>query len=573
MNRKGRLIFFLFNLIALTTLFMINNAIAEPTQIEETDAELFLELWYDKEPVMNEPTWIDCYVEAATDVTFSLELRVENSTHSLVLYHNPSITLIYNSNQQWFDCSVKITFNKTEQWNIRLAATTTVKVYDVTGQLEVSPFQLSIYEMYKAIAYNPTEIEIYIGYEDNIPNKNITVEVLLDDSNINFPGTNISIYNKPHVFASGPVSFFDTFYYPFDNIGYYVLWLNVTDLDTNQQWFTWNSIYVHSINATIYQESQLFVGNITKIEIELNYYGPFEIFADAFLYIIDYYHFDKEESYSYEWKGIKLNATHPRFNDSIFLSFEEHGEYDVWLDVFDETNDEYISDWCYFTVWNEVDLRIDQPMEIWPGEGDDYSADFSIYYFRSETVTVDIEVFLDGSIIHYEYGVEFPGQTPYTFNYFPWGYNINAYPILNLGYHEVTLRVYIIETTEEFTEHRWFYARGADTAPPVFREISGLTNGATYSNVITITANVTDDQSYIYYVDLIIKNENYTGTYHFGIETYQYKFKVFYFCYATLKLDTARIYDGKYDVTLEAGDEEGHTGSETFSVIFENGYI
>jgi hypothetical protein len=578
MNKKGKLIFMILGLVMVLSFLTNGNVNAKQTEysvLQVTEPEM--DLNYEKNPVIYDSTYIGFWIDFFGDtVTLTqVDLTITNSTTTLLIYSIPNSINLGPNNPVFFD-EINIQFNKLETWNLTLCVVTeTGGPFYKYGQLEVSPFQIGVYETDDAIAYTPTEIYFYIWYEDYIPNKNIAVEVLVDDSNVNPPGTNISIYNTLHVFSSAPSSFSDTFYRTFTNVGYYILWMNVTDLDTSQQWFTRNTVDVQSINATIHQENELFVGNLTKIEIELNYYGPSEIFADAFLYIRNYYDFYKEDSYSYEWKDIQLNTTHPRFNDSIYLSFEEHehGDYDVWLDVYDNTYDTYISDYCDFRVWNDVDLRIYHSNEIWPGEGDYYYASFDIYYFKSRTVTADIEVILDGSVIYSEYGVIFPGQTPYSFDAFYWGYNIDAYPISSLGYHEITLRVYIQETGEEFIEQSGFIALGVDNVSPVFRDISGLTNGATYSGSITITVNVTDDLSDVYNVILDVTNENFSETFYFGTETDWYIYKTYCHCYATLILKTTNIYDGDYQVTIKTEDDQGNRASEMFYVRFENGYL
>lgn len=572
MNRIFILLCFGIFLSSLATIMV--NAKQPKNMVQITD--FYMDLWYDKNPTLSRSTYIDFevgYYGGAITIT-TLELTIANSTDTLLLFSNPSNIYLDDTNPYYYDY-VELQFDKIEIWDITLFVETEAgdPFYEY-GQLEVSPFRLGLYSMCDPYVNKSTEINYEVEYYDNIPNKNITIEVLLDDSMENYPGTNVSIYNSLYTFTIAPDSYYNSFYNVFDSSGYYKLWLNVTDLDTNKQWFTWDYTDVEWINISISQEYQVFVDNTTMLEVELNSYLSISINVDAVLTIRRYYPEYPKLEYSYQWTNIQLDPTNPQYYNSISLTFQEHGEFDVELVVIDQDNDEYIYDGCYYEVYNEVDLRIYQPMEIWTG--DDYWANLDILYFKSTTVTANIEFLIDdgisSKILYSAYDVTFFGQTPYSFNYHYWGNSVND-PINQMGYFDVYLRVYIQETMEEYVEYCWFYVRGGDTSPPEIIDTSGLNDGDTYSDIMTITANVTDDQSDVYNVILDVTNENFSETFFFNTEIDWYKYKTYCHCYATLTLNTANIYDGDYKVTIEAEDDQGYRASETFSVRFENEYI
>ncbi|MFX0181664.1 MAG: hypothetical protein ACFE95_01180 [Candidatus Hodarchaeota archaeon] len=579
MEKKGKLIFFLCNLIVLTSLFLIDTATAEPIQIEQEKDELFLYLYYDNEPHINEPTWIDCEVEAATDVTFSLELRIENSTDSLVIYENSSITLIYDSDQQWFYYTVEITFNKTEQWNIWLTATTTAaKVYDVQGQLQTSPFELYISTNYDAYAYYPTTIDISINYYGFGPQNISYAEVLLDDS---FSNDSIYYNNSVPAFSGGPENIWDSFNYTITTTGYYQLWFRV--YDGSKIWTVWNSFNVRWLEIRI-NCNDIFVENATTIDFEILSSIPSSINVDIYMNITWWFNDEDFNLGLYTKYSVPLDATFNRagFTDSVYVppyTFPNWGGHchNIVLKAVDTTNDKETIQEYHFHVHEEVEILLEQDRELWLDEsaGNKITTTMmlTIGYMGTEDVNISIELILDDGVsnttLYYNASHSFFGVIPYSFDH---DYDHEFYAKVDhtftkIGDYNVWLVVRVSETDELLNySHCWFKVKGKEFDPPIIVNVEGLTNGATYSGWIDIKVTMTED-SMMEYVRLLVSNENFSDSMDFDLSEESN------YWYATLSLDTSNIFDGDYKAKVEAKDEYGNIGTVDFNIRFENGII
>lgn len=580
MDNKGKMIFIMLNLVFLLSLIAIGNVTAEPLLEQETE-ELHLWLGYDNEPHINAPTWINFDVNSLDKaITFSLELRIENSTHVLVLYDNASIYL--DSINSYFYHQVEIKFNKTEQWNISLTAvTTTANVYVEEGQLQASPFELDIWLNYDTYAYEPTQIDIEVYYYD-YGTRNIDVEVLLDDSY-----SNTTIFLSPGVSFPGtspPEYWSDSFSKTYTDLGYYQIWLLV--YDGSSTWTTRRSFDVSWFEINVNRDPDLYIENDTTISFEINSSIPSLINVDIYMYIEggmgwtgDEYFFN--QTFFTHSTTLDGSLSEASFSDSVYVApftFTTWGYYDIVIKAIDTTNNKETEFQRYLDVHEEVEIQLEQEREIKLEEYNDNTRKawlwFEVGYMGTKDVNVVIELLLDDGIsnttLYYNESHSFVGQAPYSFNHdYENRFQMQIEHIFTKrGYYDVWVLVHNLNTGELLNyRHCWFNVEGKEFDPPVIEDVEGLTDGATYSGTIDIEVTVTDE-SIMEYVKLLVTNENSSDSMYFDelLEEGDY-------WYATLSLETADIYDGEYKVKIEAKDEFGNIGTADFDIKFKNGNI
>lgn len=542
------------------------------TSNQTLSQEQYLDLNVGHPNVVHVGQTIDFYIEVCydglTEIKFSLQLLLDDGVTNSTLYYNDSI--YFDSNSKCFYEEVSLSFDNTGYYDVWLITITdSGGKYFSHSWLEVSAFQLFLDQDYEAYVGQPTWFIVGVDYYD-YGSEEISVEVQVDREDEIKESQTIFI-NSSIIFSgvTPPESYWHSFSYTFHETGYYMIQFDVIDIDTGETWTRWSDIEVKWLEINIYHEGDIFVGNTTTIEFEVLSSINQLIYVDISLSIIGYSNNEVIFEEGYGWKNIPMDGTviRDRINDSKSLIFDSKGKYEVFLSVFDKTNEKVIEEYRNFRVhetlelWFEYEKSVDISYPTW--------LYFEVNYYGTDDIIITVELLLDDGFsnqtIFYNGYIQLSGQIPGSFN----SDNFNKeFEITfdKIGYYDVWMIVNILGTEKVFYEHSWFEVFGKENNPPTIIEVTELNDDTTYSGEIIINVTITDE-SIVSWVKMRIENENDSAIFKFDELVYNKSYWS-----SSLFLDTEEIYDGEYKVEIEAEDEHGNSRSEYFwEVRFQNG--
>ncbi|MFX0087362.1 MAG: hypothetical protein ACFFAU_17060, partial [Candidatus Hodarchaeota archaeon] len=503
--------------------------------------------------------------------TFYLEYQGNNSI--TILHLNSSLYFDQNDSNYYYCTNLLFKSCDKGYWDLWAIAKdkSTGYEYIEKATFEIVPFELFLHtNVYYTYVGEPTWVAVEIKYYESIE-KYISVEVLIENSSVNN-----SIYYADNIYFPGnppPDTFWLDLYPIFEEMDHFTVWLVVQDQDTSKQWTVGCKFRSLWFEIEIIQEEQLFVGNLTTIEVNISSSINYPVYVNLSVYVEKWWPTTPYYMESiFQENNLLLDGSLSKdsYYNNACLSFDKHGNYRVVVIVNTTSKEIYQYYQSGIYVFETIDLRIFHEYETWSGNTENFF--FEIRYFETYDSLASIELLLDNGTDN----TTLFSQDNYLFN--AQGGNISQcqtfpysvpYSFTIKGYYEIHFFCTIHATGDVLYQSSWIVVKDTDVDPPIIIEISGLEDGGTYSGEIIVTANIAD-QSQVD-LQLRVENENDSKTLDFYTEvTYNISH---YLYYGQLLLDTSVLYDGDYNAIFEAKDNLGNKAITTFNVRFENGNI